>query len=431
MEEFPLQAAFKARTDPNQKIVLTYEILRSSEDLLVTCLNNYEDQKRGFSFFKLCDKLREECCIKEGDLFINRYAHVLLYNEEELGEGIIGCQKLEMHGKKPIKLALGDARYSIGDIRLKTIASTRKYKDIFAQLNIKSITDENNLNLRMYGVTHPTCQIACGPSLLGAHIEHHNYSSLNIHHDGYTKEWYIIPPSKYLQAIEEMKLAQQHLDSSKFTGVCDFSLTHRDIFYPLEKLKVEGCRIKQEAGDIVIVHPSAIHSIKNHGMNIAESRNYLPFEFKEQIASYKTCKDSEGLGGKPLQKQMDILIKDLPVDNFIHQSDKHKQYKIKVLEHFQREGNLKRYEEAVRHIKQYHDVPEWFKDHVPLNKKNVCTVCEYKTKRYPDLTKHMRRKHKGVKIPPNTNKEVCNDCSKITRDVSRHSCPKTKVDFYT
>ena len=106
MEEFPLQAAFKARTDPNQKIVLTYEILRSSEDLLVTCLNNYEDQKRGFSFFKLCDKLREECCIKEGDLFINRYAHVLLYNEEELGEGIIGCQKLEMHGKKPIKLAL-------------------------------------------------------------------------------------------------------------------------------------------------------------------------------------------------------------------------------------------------------------------------------------------------------------------------------------
>ena len=97
MEDFPLQAAFAARQNLSDKIVLSYEVLRSSEDLLLTCLNNYEDQQRGYSILKLCKEIRESFCISESDLFKDKIIpqdNVLLNKVVDLGNGIKGCSRL-------------------------------------------------------------------------------------------------------------------------------------------------------------------------------------------------------------------------------------------------------------------------------------------------------------------------------------------------
>ena len=434
MDDLPLQAAFKARTNLSEKIILTYEILRSPEDLLLTCLRNYEDQQRGFSILKACKEIRDACLIKPDDLLIGNRTEVLLNNVEDFGQGINACQR-QTAGTKIMKSVFGNPMYSIGDIRLQKIANIQSHTNLFSMLNINSVTDPASLDTILYGVTEPTCQLACGPSMLANHVEHHNFASVNIHHHGFVKEWEVIPASMYLKAVQKMELLQSELTLPPLTGACELCLTHRNIFFPLDLLDVGGSRFNQEPGDIVIVHPSAIHTVKNHGQNLAESRNVLPLEFKNHVASYKTCKHWGTFGGEPLQLEMESLTRDLPITDFIHESDPHKEYKIKLLEQIQKGGNQKKYQEAVSHIKQYHGIPEWFTEMVPLDedegvnemrveKKNNCTYCEYSTDRYYDLTKHTKRMHPKKKIFPNSNIEECMACGHILKDLSRHACSK-------
>ena len=434
MDDLPLQAAFKARTNLSEKIILTYEILRSPEDLLLTCLRNYEDQQRGFSILKACKEIQNECLINPNDLFINRRTDVLFNDVKDFGRGINACQR-QTAGTKIMKSVFGNPMYSIGDIRLQTIANIQSHTNLFSMLNINSVTDPASLGTTLYGVTEPTCQFACGPSMLANHVEHHNFASVNIHHHGFVKEWEVIPASMYLQAIQKMELLQSELTLPPVTGACELCLTHRNIFFPIDLLDVGGSRFYQEPGDIVIVHPSAIHTVKNHGQNLAESRNVLPLEFKNHVASYKTCSHWGTFGGEPLQIEMERLTRDLPITDFIHESDPHKEYKIKLLDQIQKGGNQKKYQEAVRHIKQRHDIPEWFTDMVPLDKdegvketrvekKNNCTYCDYGTDRYYDFTKHMKQVHPRKKIPANTNREECMACGNILKDLSRHVCSK-------
>ena len=411
MDDLPLQAAFKARTNLSEKIILTYEILRSPEDLLLTCLRNYEDQQRGFSILRLCKEIQNECLIKTTDLFIDNRTEVLLNDVKDFGRGITSCQRLTA-GTKIMQSVFGNSMYSIGDIRLQKIAKIQNHTNLFSMLNINSVTDSASLDTILYGVTEPTCQFSCGQSMLANHIEHHNFASVNIHHHGFVKEWEVIPASMYLKAIEKMESLQSGLTLPELTGACELCLTHRNLFFPLNILDVGGSTIEQEPGDIVIVHPSAIHSVKNHGQNLAESRNVLPLEFKSHVASYKTCSHWGTYGGQPLQIEMERLTRELPITDFIHESDPHKEYKIKVLEQIQKGGNQKKYEEAVSHIKQYHHVPEWFTDMVPLiedevikerhvEKQKKCTYCEYATNCQSDLRKHIKNTHKKKKIPDN------------------------------
>ena len=426
MEDLPLQAAFKARNNPSDKIILTYEILRSPEDLLLTCLRNYEDQHRGFSVLRACKEIQNDCLIKTTDLLRNKRTEVLLNNVKGFDQGIKACQR-QTAGTKIMKSVFGDPMYSIGDIRLQTIANIRNRKDLFSMLNINSVTDSASLGTVLYGVTEPTCQLSCGPSMLANHIEHHSFASVNIHHHGFVKEWEIIPASMYLKAIKKMELLQSELTLPPLTGACELCLTHRNIFFPLDLLDVGGTKFDQEPGDIVIVHPSAIHAIKNHGQNLAESRNVLPLEFKNQVASYKTCRHWGTFGGEPLQIEMDRLTEDLPITDFIHESDPHKEYKIKLLDQILKGGNQKKYEEAVSHIKQYHHVPEWFTDMVPLiedvEKQNKCTYCEYATDCQYNLRKHIKNTHKKKKIPDNPNSMVsCLVESYVVNESSQDEC---------
>ena len=57
--------------------------------------------------------------------------------------------------------------------------------------------------------------------------------------------------------------------------------------------------------------------------NLLEGRNVLPANEKYlyNMANYKTCKHSEELSGKPMNGAISKLIKDLPIENFIHFSD--------------------------------------------------------------------------------------------------------------
>ena len=157
---------------------------------------------------------------------------------------------------------------------------------------------------------------------------------------------------------------------------------------------------------------------------------------------------------------MERLTRDLPITDFIHESDPHKEYKIKVLEHIQKRGNQKKYQEAVSYIKQHHDIPEWFKDMVPLiedevvkerhvEKQNNCTYCEYATDCQHDLRKHIKNTHKKKKIPDSclvesyvvneSSQDECHAClhckespikSRLSHIKGREVCLKFYLDKY-
>ena len=473
MGENPILRALLGRTPTNDKLTLTEEIVNSEEDILVTCLQSSEDSENGFVIFRGSEET-QKYSVQKKDLKMEKISDsVLSNNVQQLGsEGVLGCNRIPVSDRS-IGSILGNDNFSIGDVVLKDIARQKKKLSIFECLAISNtLTDEDFLDEVMYGITHPTCQLSGGKSYLGLHVEHYNNASINYMHHGEAKEWLIISSSNYLLAI---KLLQSILPNEMhgFTGICQSTLTHRDIYVPPELLKACGAKVVyQFPGDLMIVFPSAIHAVRNHGMNMAESRNYLPFEMKGCVASYKTCEHSQKLGAEPLMAQMNQLVNDMPPEMFIHESDSNKEYKIKLLHYFKKEGELEMFTDFAFQIKNFHHLPKWFRKLYPLddnhhemgkkgvntkmkkprgivkekrskgslkvkttgaidkNKSNVkkykC-ICKYKSNYYSDLVKHMKRKHPKEKIPLNINEERCPDCRAILKDLSKHFVCKGRM----
>ena len=431
VDPFPLKTALSERASPEDKIIVTRELLDSDEDFIATCLNDKRDKKRGYSHLKLDEDMMKDFCVSESDINKQRMTdYALLNKNEEIGNSLIGCNRYIIEGRRKISSVLGNSDYSVGDVPLSEIISNKKnYIPLFSLVKTKSVTDKETLDGELVGgVTHPTVQLSGGHSYLGDHNEHWFFASMNLHHFGKAKIWNVKPSTNYLLTITKMKSVQTSCQLENFHGVCESTLSHRDIFYPPSMLDCDNSVVIQEPGDIVIVHPSAIHNVENLGMNMAESRNYLPFEFIQCAASYKTCEHSEGLGGKPFFTKMNALIKDQPLEAFIHESDTLKEYKLMLIEKLREEGLHRELNDAATHIRRYHDIPEWFKKHLPLplpveygpKKKYACDHCPYSTPNHGDLVKHIGRMHKGTEIPPNTNQEECPFCHIIIKCTRKH-----------
>ena len=433
MSKMPRKVVLESRTE----LFLTNEILNSKKDFLLASLESQESKDSGYQIFRGTEETRNTFSIDLSDLKKDKITDNVLYNTaQNLGNlGVKGCNRIPVQNKV-MKSIFGDKNYSVGDIELKKIAKLNGKKNIFRALKIKSILDSKSLGLEILGITEPTVQLNGGTSILGLHVEHHNAASVNYLHFGAAKEWIVIPASKYLHAIKLMKSLLPDMKDTGFTGICFLTLSHRDIYFPPDLLKACGASVVfQYPGDFMVLQPSAIHCVTNHGMNLAESQNFLPVSLMKVIATYKTCVDSEKLGGKPLQEQIDELLVDFQPEDFIHESDDNREYKIRLLDHLKKERKMEMYDDVVLHIKQFHHMPAWFETVLPLvpekipGKRFVC-VCNYKTNRYADFKKHMDRKHKDLEIP-NTNliREECPDCHLITKDLSRHTiCKGRKKD---
>lgn len=423
MSKMPKNADLESGTE----LFLTNKLLNSKKDFLLASLESQESKELGYQIFRGTEETRKTFGIALSDLKEDKPTENLLYNTaQNLGNlGVKGCNRIPVPAKV-MKSIFGDKNYSVGDIELKKIAKLNGKKNIFRALKIKSILDSKSLGLDILGITEPTVQLNGGASILGLHVEHHNAASVNYLHFGAAKEWIVIPANKYLLAIKLMKSLLPDMKGTGFTGICFLSLSHRDIYFPPDLLKACGASVVfQYPGDFMVLQPSAIHCVTNHGMNMAESQNILPVSLMKVIATYKTCVDSERLGGEPLQEQMDKLLVDFQPEDFIHESDENREYKIRLLDHLKKEGKLKMYDDAVLHIKQFHHMPAWFETVLPLvqekkQERRFLCVCKYKTDRYIDFKKHMERKHPDLEVPFNLTREECPDCHLITKDLSRH-----------
>ena len=120
--------------------------------------------------------------------------------------------------------------------------------------NLRSITDINNWGESSGGITHPTVQYSSKGSKLGDHVEHYNFASVNLHHHGGTKQWNVRPGCDYIPSLETMYNSQSGLDLQGFTGVCESTLTHRDIFYNPNIHEKASEVIMQEPGDTSKCH---------------------------------------------------------------------------------------------------------------------------------------------------------------------------------
>ena len=67
-----------------------------------------------------------------------------------------------------------------------------------------------------------------------------------------------------------LAIIQEKQATGDSIGVCDFTLTHRDIYYNCERYNVPYSIIHQKPGQLVILSESAIHTVYNEEANIAE-----------------------------------------------------------------------------------------------------------------------------------------------------------------
>lgn len=116
--------------------------------------------------------------------------------------------------------------------------------------------------------------------------------------------------------------------------------------------------IIQESGDVVTVHPSAIHNVNNLGVNLAENLNFLPSsKFLLDIYTYKTYETSEGYDWKPNMNYVENLKQNFDVKASIHKSNLKRQYKINKLNYFKKKNYNEHFYGAIKHMKNSHYIP--------------------------------------------------------------------------
>jgi hypothetical protein len=448
-----LGEALAERPESNANPIVSHQVLESGEDFIVTCISETKTTDKGFVQLDLDEKLFENCLSRESDLNsaqVTEFAQRI--KTQELGDGLLGCQR-EVLGRTKVGEVLGDSNLCIGDVSITKFVKNKGFLDFFDLIQTKSILSKEALGQDIGGFTHSTIQISGGPCVLPFHIEHWGVASVNVHHWGANKIWYIISPSYYLPALLNMEKLQGSANLGEYGGVCQSTLTHRDVFVEATRLSIPVHVVEQKPGQVMFIAPFALHSVQNKGTNCAASMNFMPPDLVVQCAAYNTCLHSEGLGGKPLFNKMTAMIENLyrqgeiELKDYIHDSDPNKEYKLRVVEKLKKEGNENILQEVIQHIKWNATTPYWFNyilrkeeqltavvdsdDKSVSTKYFSCPVCDYSTNHHNDLGKHIQRIHgEQVKVPPNTNQVKCPDCGKVLKCLRKHKdlkrCKKRK-----
>ena len=437
-----LENALRERPHSSEKPIVSRKVLASDEDFILTCLNESRIVKRGYVQLELDREMFKNSLSKRLDFKVEQVTEFAQkIQNTKLAPGLLGCQR-ESIGRTKVGQVLGKSDFSIGDVSITKFVKRKGLVDFFDLMKTESILSKKSLGQDIGGFTHPTIQLSGGPCVLPFHIEHWAAASVNVLHWGRPKVWKIIPPDEFLPAVINMKELQESVDLKNYGGVCESTLTHRDVFYDTAFLSVQCHRVVQKPGDIMVIAPFALHSVQNLGTNCSASQNFMPPELIPHSAAYKTCFHSEGLAGKPLFNTMTAMIEDLyrsgkiDLQDFIHDSDPLKSYKLRVVDKLQKEGNKTVLKEVIHHIKRSATTPAWFEFILPKERKvNVdetcsksamdkyfaCSICEYTTNHHCDLKKHIRRKHGArVRVPPNTNQVECPDCRKVLKCLRKH-----------
>ena len=419
--------ALQNRTYSNEKVVITHAMLKN-ENIVEVFLSDKNDILRGYSIAKLDNELRElflvtRACLRKGTKTKMAQTKTKV-PIKGLGHGIYivdGMDDIQSVYK-------AGSTCVISDIELSKICQKQPSKNFFKEVarNSKSYTDKDTLGEALEGVTNATIILSSKDSAAADHTEHHSFASVSLLHHGGKKNWFIRAPSKYLPTLIQMTEVSKKLDLPEgIEGVCELSLTHRNFKYSHKELGINFEKVEQEPGDIVVIHPGAIHSIENKDANLLEGRNFLPLNKKylHHIASYKTCQHSEELRGKPRNEVVRKWTEKLPIEDFIHFSDPEKQCKLELIDYLKKTVQGREQLPAVlNQIKLTHVFPAWFnqlyphKKHAEEKKMFQCEKCDYSDNYYQNLNRHTKKLHR-CKASKNSNTDKCPTCSSISHSI--------------
>ena len=407
----------------------------------------------GYEKLKLGPCLQEMFLVKEEDISHKKMtACVQVYTETTITEELAGVERIQVPGKQKVGDVLLDGSLIIGDELMKNI--TKKEKPSLIKKIFKgSILDESLIGV-YHGLNVPTIQRNGGANKLGLHNEHHGAKSGNLLHHGEPKIWHIIPPNLYKTALKKIAQIESRIDMKDFFGECEGTVDHRDIYYVLEKLGIKCSIVIQVAGELILVNSFGLHEVKNEGMNLAESQNYLSNEDWDKVASCKVCTHSQFIDARPagtiLYGVTEQKFKDgsLPLPDYIHDSDPEKRIKLESVLAWKREGNRKKMKRTIEAIKfkslmdsdliYKQDSPnKGKKEQNALKAKKVrqvqkigkigkdyrkfqrfyCKICPYVNKQSGDMRNHYLQKHNKVIDAPLGN---CPRCMISTSQLNTH-----------
>ena len=445
--EEALAQSHGSKTNP----IISHTILACGEDFIVSCVNETNKKDKSHLLLDIDDYLSDNCMAREKDFKLTQGTEFAQRIEtQQLSDGVLGCQR-ELLGRRTVGQVLGDSSLCIGDVSIKKFVTRKGFLDIFDLINTESLLSKQELGQEIGGFTHATIQINGGPCVLPFHIEHWGVPSVNFHHWGASKIWYVISPAHYLPALLNMEKVQESVSMGTYWGSCQSTSTHRDVHFEAKSLSIPIHVFEQKPGQMVFIPPFALHSVENKGTNCAASMNFMPPNLLAQCAAYKTCMHSEALGGKPLLMKMTNMIENLhsqgkiELKEYMHDSDPFKEYKLRVVEKLQKEDPEQLLPEVIQHIKWSNTTPKWFnlvlrrEEHLTATvirdwksmgtKYFSCPHCAYSTNHHNDFGNHLWRRH-GEEVPQNTNQVKCPDCGKVLMCLRKHinlrRCKKRK-----
>ena len=140
------------------------------------------------------------------------------------------------------------------------------------------------------------------------------------------------------------------------------------------------------------------------------------------------CSHTEEFNGRPGGKFFRTLIKNLPIEDYIHHSDPNKSYKLELIRYLTKFKDMQQYfPDVLDQIKTSHVVPTVFNLLSPLQHRTVeikkkrfmCQKCDYSSDFYSNLNRHSKKSHR-CGAPKNKNEVKCKICHSKSHTNCRH-----------
>ncbi|KAI9015481.1 JmjC domain, hydroxylase-domain-containing protein, partial [Hyaloraphidium curvatum] len=122
------------------------------------------------------------------------------------------------------------------------------------------------------GVTTPYIYVGMWKSTFAWHLEDMDLYSINYHHMGAPKHWYVVPPP-HKDRFERVTRSTFPSDHKK----CAEFMRHKSFVLSPKYLANQGIRVLkcvQRQGEFVITFPYSYHGGFNCGLNLAEAVNF-------------------------------------------------------------------------------------------------------------------------------------------------------------
>ncbi|CAL8076092.1 unnamed protein product [Orchesella dallaii] len=126
------------------------------------------------------------------------------------------------------------------------------------------------------GIDSPMMYIFVCDSTFPYHLEDIDLWSVNFHHFGSRKIWYVVPPA-FARQLEELVNKDLEVYRSSVMHNCCSMLRHKNIFINVSLLKENNIPvyvIVQGPGDMIVLHPRAYHCGFSTGFGVAEATNF-------------------------------------------------------------------------------------------------------------------------------------------------------------